>query len=96
MGDLIAAWVNPPEPRDPTDAAVVAATVRAHVEYLLGPRELFARTYCQYVAVRSGDPDLQRELEKSLEPDYREQWHEDDFTPIAGALDDLFDRLGWR
>lgn len=93
--DLMAAWLSPPVPQTAPDAGAVTAAVRAHVEYLLGPRELFARSYSQYVVVRSGDPKLRQELEKGLEPDYREQWHEDDFAPIADALDDLFDRLGW-
>lgn len=97
VADLIGHWVSPPAVAgDPARAAMIADAVRAHVEYLLGPRELFARSYCQYVAVRSGDVELLKELEIARQANYREQWHDDDFSPIAAALDDVFDQLGWR
>jgi hypothetical protein len=96
VADLIEHWLNPPNPPDPALATVVAGAVRKHVEYLLGPRELFARSYCQYVSVRSGDAALLSELQIALQSHYREQWHEDDFEPIGDALDDFFDGIGWR
>jgi hypothetical protein len=96
VADLAGLWLSPPDHGDPALAPVVADAVRRHVEYLLGPRELFARSYCQYIAVRSQDAQLLSELQIAQQLVYREQWDENDFEPIGAALDDLFDRIGWR
>lgn len=98
VAELIGHWVTPPGSPGPTAAerAAVEGAIRSHVEYLLGPNELFARSYCQYIAIRSGDADLRQELEITLQPAYREQWEEEDFEPVAAALDKLFHGLGWR
>ena len=63
-------------------------------------REYFARSYAQYIAVRSGDPWMLNEVESELEVARKDiaytQWEEDDFEPIADAFDKLFDSLGLR
>ena len=73
--------------------------VAAHMEYLLRPRELWERSYAQYVAIRGGAPNLAREMAEVrtrrdlLYIPYL--WDDDDFEPIASAIDDHFRELGW-
>lgn len=64
--------------------------------YLLHPEELFARSYSQWAAMRSGDATLVRELARAGRGAYPEQWTTDDFQAIARAFDRLIERLGWR
>ena len=69
-----------------------------HIDYLLRPREQFARTYAQWVATRTGDRTLLDQLavfqgaENYTLRAY--QWPDDDFTPIGAALDDIFRERG--
>lgn len=77
-----------------------------HLRYLLQTHEVFARSYAQYIAVRSKDAVGLAELRKlqaqgkpgsqGIFPAYTRQWEDDDFEPIAQAFDRLFDSLGWR
>ena len=70
-------------------------------EGLLSPEELWARTYAQYVAQKSGNSRMMGELDELLEIErdevlyVPEQWTKDDFVPIIKALDQLFGVLGW-
>ncbi|MEL7169315.1 MAG: hypothetical protein AAGN64_08195 [Bacteroidota bacterium] len=69
----------------------------AHAEYLLRPRELFARSYAQYLATRSGNRQMREQLDEILgSAEDFEHWTDDDFAPIADAFDHLFDQLLWR
>lgn len=69
------------------------------LDYYFMPTELFARSYSQWIAVRSGNADMLRQLEdiqKSqtfIQP--FTQWKRAEFEPIAAALDKLFDSRGW-
>jgi hypothetical protein len=69
--------------------------------YLLQPKELFARAYAQYVALASGDEAIRREL-LAIQTDtlssqvYHEQWLDDDFQPVALAIEAALRRRGWR
>lgn len=71
-----------------------------HLEYLLNSEELFARSYAQYVASKSGDRVLLDQLEKLRTSQYgigyASQWADDDFAPIAKEFDNLFKRKGWQ
>jgi len=62
--------------------------------------EIWARSYAQYIALRSGDKQMMREVEyrRRIETDVRrnEQWEWDDFAAIAMAIDAEFGDLGWR
>ena len=74
--------------------------LRATIAYLTRPEELWARSYTQYVALRSGNPDLAAQLAARRQPQVQgryipRQWTDADFAPIAAAFDDLFWRLGW-
>ena len=59
-----------------------------------------ARSYAQYIATRSQDPAMLKELDASRDPGktpyYAAQWADDDFEPIAEAYDALFAALGVR
>jgi hypothetical protein len=61
----------------------------AIAEYALDAWEVFARSYCQWIALRSGNARLRAELVRALQNHYPEQWRPDDFEPIARATDDL-------
>lgn len=79
---------------------------KAHVDYLMSPEETFARCYAQWVAWRSGDEVLLEQLARASDPGlgstlvsgftagYPRQWGDEDFEPVADALDRLFERLG--
>lgn len=72
-----------------------------YLDYLLEPKEMFARGYAQYIAQRSGDPAILEELKRydgreKLDLVYPESWSEEDFVPIASEFDRLFENQGWR
>ena len=63
------------------------------------PEELWARSYVQYIASRSGNEELYRTIRESqmmadsgMIPAY---WEDDDFEPIAEAMDEVFRSKGW-
>jgi hypothetical protein len=68
------------------------------VSYFLQPQELFARSYSQYVAVRSGDAALLSQVraitENKRDVFWAEMWDDDDFEAIALAFDRLWIGLG--
>jgi hypothetical protein len=67
--------------------------------YLLQENEIWARSYAQYIATSSNDPAMLAELrkEQSLSlTEYPRQWQDEDFKPIAEAMDAIFKSLGWR
>lgn len=69
-----------------------------HADYLNSDREMWARSYAQWVALRSGDPAMLAELRRAQQgavTQDRRQWLDDDFEPIGRALDDMFRYLGW-
>jgi hypothetical protein len=74
---------------------------KSHLKYLLTPPEVFARSFAQYIVLRSGNPQLAAELDLLRDPAnhpgvyYPYQWAYDDFEPIATAFDQMFYRLGW-
>ena len=65
------------------------------MEYLLDVREIYARSYSQYVVEKSGSKLLKKQLADTLEFDfYPEQWTAKDFAPIKKALDKLYRDAG--
>ena len=77
------------------------AAERERLEVPLSPEEAWARSYAQYVAVRSTDSELLSGLEAARTPEpgrvyHLLQWDDDDFRSIAAVIDALFGRLGWR
>jgi hypothetical protein len=75
---------------------------KGYANYLLSPHEVWARTYEQYIATRSGDPTMGRELAAALAKQADRShvcprlWPQDEFEPVAAAIDGLFAKLGWR
>jgi hypothetical protein len=68
---------------------------------MLELEEIWARSYAQFVACHSADPDLPAALDRArmTAPGtvyYPLQWGDDDFEPIGQAIDQLFGRIGWR
>lgn len=76
------------------------ATGGSFLEYVLDPEEIWARAYSQYIAVRSGDQELLAEVGRVVrrrdELGRLMQWDANDFEPVARAMDELFENLGWR
>lgn len=68
--------------------------------YLTRMEELWARSYAQWVAVRSRDAGLWTDIVESrgtnpTAPRFFRQWDEPEFAPIAATIDRLFRSLGW-
>jgi hypothetical protein len=68
--------------------------------YFGRPEELWARCYLQWIALRSGNERLRRQVVELRGHDpadaaFYAQWDDDDFMPIADAIDRLFRRLEW-
>lgn len=59
--------------------------------YWYSPHELFARAYAQYMAQRLGKTDFSYGEDNNLLDDIKlgVQWADDDFQPIAAAIDNL-------
>ena len=70
-----------------------------HLNYLLQENEIWARAYSQWIAYRSGQPDLLSEheyvLTRGFHKIYPTQWTESDFQSIGQAMDAIFAKLGW-
>lgn len=83
------ALANPPASIASDPAAL--RVFQRHLSYLLGRDELFARSYAQWVARRIDDAQLADELMRAqLAQDVPRQWADNDFEPVAAALDALF------
>ena len=67
--------------------------------YLLRPREMFARAYAQYVAWRSGDEMMLRQIDRVLasqnDNEKITQWPYAEFLPFIYRFDTLFEEQGW-
>lgn len=71
---------------------------KEHFTYLLHPFELWARAYAQYIATKSGDALLLEQLDTLRHPmqlDSARQWSDDDFAPIAKAIEAFLEAQGW-
>lgn len=68
--------------------------------YLLQERECFARSFAQYIGLRSGNAEMQAELDAARSgatgADPLTIWPDDDFDDIAAALDAVLTKLGLR
>jgi SPP1 gp7 family putative phage head morphogenesis protein len=70
---------------------------KQHREYYLSRRELWARSYAQYIAEKSGNAAMLDGLKKITGGNslpYR-QWTTEDFAPIKKAMDELLQSKGW-
>lgn len=86
--------------RDVQRARLNYTVSQREVAYHLEPKERFARAYAQYIATRSGDPDMLANLAAKRRDTiaqlvYHEQWDDNDFAAISAQFDALFRRRGW-
>jgi hypothetical protein len=70
------------------------------VEYYLQTVEQWARAYSQWVAVRSQNQVMLDQVSRIIsKTEYKvyaaSQWTDEDFAPIADAIDEIFKELGW-
>jgi hypothetical protein len=75
-------------------------SVKKTLEYEQSQIEWFARAYVQFIAISSGDADLMRELatfytSATYELLYPCAWPDDEFEPIAVALEGVLREKGW-
>lgn len=68
-------------------------------KYYLKPTEMVARSYAQYVAVKSGNATMLDQVGTIIASNsdvyQHTQWTEADFRPIMKAYDELFEEIGW-
>lgn len=75
---------------------------RGYLNYLMSDHEMWARSYAQWITIRSKEPELRRQLTMLVARDrgealgYMRQWDDDDFEAIAVAIDDVMKEVGWR
>lgn len=62
-----------------------------YFDYISTYEEIWARSYAQWIATKSKDPQMTDEI---LRHAGKEQWSPDDFEPIAEAFDGIFRGLG--
>jgi hypothetical protein len=74
-------------------------TLQRHIEYLLDPKEVWARSYAQFIAKRSGSKSMKKGLEDVLEMQksipHKYQWVGSDFDEIEKAIEEMMGDLGW-
>jgi hypothetical protein len=96
--EYLATGKAPAVARDPS--LLNLSPERRYARYLLTTEEIWARAYAQYIAVRSGDATLMKQLNdlrnEKAQKYYPSQWTDDDFRPIGEAIDRLMIKLGWR
>lgn len=75
------------------DGLPVGNGFRAHANYLLRRREIFARAYTQYVARRAGDQEILKSVRSRTDGsslDGFSQWRDDEFAPLEALFDKAF------
>lgn len=95
ISPIVDALEKTPEVRKLLAAAKHDFYTGLRAEYLTQRVELWARAYQQYIAVKSGDETLLRQLMagRSVEPG--RFWPDDEFAPIVQMIDTLFHSKGW-
>lgn len=79
-----------------------AKVPKATANYLLMPEELWARSYAQYIAHKSKDPEMlavvAHDVEHSSEAKMKmcPQWWKSDFHGIEAEIDKIMVKQGWR
>lgn len=77
---------------------------RDYITYSLDPKELWARSYAQWVTSKRPKEGMSRALHFEMESFQSQpaqnitgamQWDDDDFKPIGAAIDKLMESKGW-
>jgi len=76
-------------------SSILMSFGKERAEYYLSPEELWARSYAQYIAKKSGNKAMLAELAKLQDDPIPSQWSDDDFIEIEKAIDELFKERGW-
>ncbi len=76
-------------------AASQSPEYRERLEYLLDPREIWARAYAQYITQQSRNATLLADFKRMKAADSRRGWSEEEFRAIATEIDKMFKELGW-
>jgi hypothetical protein len=85
-GELADWWrVNPNAYRQTLAEGITVSVDRSYLDYTSTPREVFARSFAQYVAYKSGNHDFIKN-----DGPYPVQWERSDFDDIFKELDKLF------
>ncbi len=72
------------------------SATRAHLEYMLTPTELFARSMEQYVAESGIDADITAQF-SSKRIDYEKYyWIDSDFKNVYNCIEKMFKELKWK
>lgn len=66
-----------------------------YIEYSMRQRELWARSYAQFIATESSNGAMKAELADELTYRFPNQWDDVDFAPIGKAIYNLFKVMGW-
>jgi hypothetical protein len=68
-----------------------------YLKYVMSDSEMFARAFCAYMAAKSNDAEIQRQMQIFTENDWpwNGAFYPNDFKPIEKAFDDLFSKNGW-
>jgi hypothetical protein len=67
---------------------------RGRQRYFQSAREVWARSYAQTVLLRSGDPVLERQLEKLQAEDDAHVWSAEQFVAVSIEVERVFEQLG--
>ena len=83
------------------DGSVVEHPVdKSYVGYLLKAEESWARSYSQFIAIQSHNPELMQQLERERKRPvsgiyYPKHWNDADFQPILTEMEAIFRGLRW-
>ena len=58
----------------------------SYIEYSMRQRELWARSYAQFIATRTSNSTMKAELADALTYRFPNQWEDSDFAPIEKAI----------
>ncbi len=81
--------------------SIPIADTRETSKYLLLTKELWARSYAQFVAISSGESAMLSQLaglrdsSDTQQVAFPSQWQDDEFEPIAQEIENLFLNRGW-
>lgn len=77
--------------------ASISKEISEYLKYLLKPKELFARSYSQYIATKSGDPTLLTQLDNERASSlFKTLWDDGDFIEIMKEFDIIITGLKWK
>ena len=70
-----------------------------HLQYLISEKELFARSYAQYITEKSGSKKMLDAVKKTVSHNHvvsaSTQWDSEDFAIVLKEFDKLFEKKGW-